>query len=145
MSIKQSAKEHFGDTGNAITYSLLLGLFLYQIYDEGMKRAIWSIVSIAFVFSGWFTVGYVFQSIRFRNIKMGFSDAFSVTYYIIFTVYWLIDRGIDKKAYVLILPIYTGLLIVAAILFSKTNAYKSIVTWEANIYKLILSKFRRKT
>ena len=143
--MNQKIKEHFSDIDNAIIYILFLGLFFYELYDEGLRKAVWSIAVIAFLISGWFSIAYAVGSIRARNFTMDISDAFSVVYFLGFSSYWIVYYGLNRKAFILLLPVFTGLVLVSAHLFAQTNAYRRLDTWEKRFYKKIFSVFKKRT
>ena len=145
MCRKEKIKKHLFDIDNAIIYSLFLVLFLYELYYEGWIHAIWSIATLLFLASGWFSVAYIVGSARAKNFSMDLSDKISLVYFLSFSLYWILEQGISRKLFFLALPVLTGMILVGAGLFIKTDAYKRLDKWENGFYKKIFSVFRKKT
>lgn len=146
MIIGQKIKEHFTDSENVTIYLLVLGLFFYEWYDEGVRVAVQRVTFIAFLASAWFTVAYIAGSIMARKFTMGASDIVSVMYFLGFITYWIANHGINKKLYLLVaLPILTGLIIVLASLFRQSEAYEKLDRAEKGLFKRLFSIYRKKS
>lgn len=143
--MEKRIKDHLSDIDNVIIYLLVFCLFFYELYDEGVRKAVWSVASLAFLASGWFAVAYIVGSIRVRNFLMDISDTVSVVYFLGFSFYWIVDQGFNRKAFILILPILTSLIFVSAYLFTQTHTYRRLDKWENRLYKRMFSIFKKKT
>ena len=136
-------KKHFSDIENLIIYALFGVVFVLELFDDGFGRAVGGLAVIAFVISGWYFVFYLGGSIKTRNFSFGLSDLASGVYFVGYSVYWLSEHGFNRKAAFLAFPIFSGLILFFAFLFTASNSYKSLNKWEARMTRKLMNMFRR--
>ena len=136
-------REHFANIKNIAIYCLVGIVFTLELFDKGMREAVITVAELGFLISGMY-VGISLASFKLKNYSYGVGDFFSYAYFIGFCIYWLSEYGVTRKAFVLMLPIYLGLVITLAVIFSASNSARRLDRWGKGMLKILLSIFRAK-
>jgi hypothetical protein len=142
--MKPKIKEHFSSIDNITIYLICTALFFYEIFNRGPELALKGAAALAFLPAGWFVVAYVFGSIRARDFSISIGSAIALLYFFGFIAYWILNFGLNRKAAILALPIYTGMVLLAGYWITTSETYDRLRKWEKVMYGKMFSIFRKK-
>lgn len=145
MFMKRKIRKHLSAVDNVAIYLLVAAIFFYELFDEGLKSAVRLAAVLGYLWAAWFVVAYVAGLIRARKFSMAIGDVIALLYFAGFFAYWIAEIGFNKKAIILALPIFTGIVLVSAFWIGKTDAYGKLHKWEKGFYQRMFSVFRKKT
>ncbi|MDP1658805.1 MAG: hypothetical protein Q8L73_05575 [Methylotenera sp.] len=137
-------RKHFSDISNITIYSLFVIVFILELFDKGVGRAFIAIAAIGFIISGMYVAVYLVFSFKSKDYSFGVGYFISYAYFIGFCIYWLSEYGVTRKAFILTLPIYMGLVISLAGIFRASDSARRLDRWWKRMLKKILSIFRAK-
>jgi hypothetical protein len=136
-------RQHFTDINNIAIYSLVGIVFILELFDKGVGRAVVAIAGIGFLISGMY-IGISLLFFKSKDFSFGIGYFLSYAYFFGFCIYWLSEYGVTRKAFVLTLPIYMGLVISLAGIFKWSDSARRLDRWGKGMLKKIVSVFRAK-
>ena len=137
-------RQHFTEINNLAIYYLVGIVFILELFDNGIREAVITIAGLGFLISGMY-VGISLASLfKSKDYSFGVGYFLSYAYFIGFCIYWLSEYGVTRKAFILTLPIYLGLVITLAAIFSASDSARKLDRWGKGMLKIILSIFRAK-
>lgn len=137
-------KRHLSDPSNIALYALLGVAFVLKALDEGVGAATTALAAIGFTVSGMYFTVYALRSLQRGNFSAGWDDLLSGAFFFAYVVWWISERGVTREAILLALPVFVGLIMFLAVLFTSSRAGQAVSAFEARMITGFFSLFRRK-
>jgi hypothetical protein len=135
----------FWSADKAIIYGFWIVAVGLWIQDLGFGRTILWLSVLLYLFGVWRIVFDLTLYLRGYFVKCTAIDYLMYVYVPLFTLYALYKLGLERRALILLFPIFSGLVFALAAMFKSSTVYRKTNILEKKVWRALKQKMRKRT